>query len=77
MELFPPMPLADWRDTKQTLHRFCQVVGKLRLAASRDNPAGARCADRRPWATLAPIAQQGLCLRRGEFSVLDKRGQER
>jgi len=34
MELFPPMPLADWRDTKATLHRFCQVVGKLRLAAS-------------------------------------------
>jgi Family of unknown function (DUF5996) len=34
MELFPPMPLAAWRDTKETLHRFCQVVGKLRLAAS-------------------------------------------
>jgi hypothetical protein len=34
MELFPPMPLAEWRDTKETLHRFCQVVGKLRLAAS-------------------------------------------
>ena len=34
MELFPPMPLAQWRDTKETLHRFCQVVGKLRLAAS-------------------------------------------
>jgi hypothetical protein len=34
MELFPPIPLADWRDTKETLHRFCQVVGKLRLAAS-------------------------------------------
>jgi hypothetical protein len=34
MELFPPMPLASWQDTKQTLHRFCQVVGKLRLAAS-------------------------------------------
>jgi len=33
MELFPPMPLASWRDTKETLHRFCQVVGKLRLAA--------------------------------------------
>jgi hypothetical protein len=25
---------VSWRDTKQTLHRFCQVVGKLRLAAS-------------------------------------------
>jgi hypothetical protein len=34
MELFPPMPLAEWRDTKETLHRFCQIVGKLRLAAS-------------------------------------------
>jgi Family of unknown function (DUF5996) len=34
MELFPPMPLDQWHDTKETLHRFCQVVGKLRLAAS-------------------------------------------
>jgi hypothetical protein len=34
MELFPPMPLASWQDTKQTLHRFCQIIGKLRLAAS-------------------------------------------
>jgi hypothetical protein len=34
MELFPAIPLAEWRDTKETLHRFCQVVGKLRLAAS-------------------------------------------
>lgn len=33
MELFPAMPLADWRDTKETLHRFAQVVGKIRLAA--------------------------------------------
>jgi hypothetical protein len=34
MELFRPIPLASWQDTKQTLHRFCQVVGKIRLAAS-------------------------------------------
>src|SRR5262245_2019931 len=34
MELFPAMPLADWQDTKATLHRFAQVVGKIRLAAS-------------------------------------------
>ncbi|MGH3622423.1 MAG: DUF5996 family protein, partial [Sciscionella sp.] len=34
MELFPPMPLAEWQDTKATLHRFVQVVGKVRLAAS-------------------------------------------
>lgn len=34
MELFPPLPLAEWQDTKETLHRFAQVVGKIRLAAS-------------------------------------------
>ncbi|GII25031.1 DUF5996 family protein [Planosporangium mesophilum] len=33
MDLFPPMPLADWHETKSTLHRFAQVVGKIRLAA--------------------------------------------
>jgi len=34
VELFPPMPLADWQDTKETLHRWCQIVGKVRLATS-------------------------------------------
>ncbi|WP_329133580.1 DUF5996 family protein [Streptomyces sp. NBC_01476] len=34
MELFPPLPLESWRDTKETLHRFLQVVGKIRLAGS-------------------------------------------
>jgi hypothetical protein len=34
MELFAAMPLAEWQDTKSTLHRFVQVVGKIRLAAS-------------------------------------------
>ncbi|MER6468636.1 DUF5996 family protein [Streptomyces collinus] len=28
------MSLAEWRDTKETLHRFEQIVGKIRLAAS-------------------------------------------
>jgi hypothetical protein len=31
---FPPMPLEAWRDSKATLHRFAQIVGKIRLAAS-------------------------------------------
>jgi Family of unknown function (DUF5996) len=34
MDLFPAMPLDAWRDTKETLHRFAQVVGKIRLGAS-------------------------------------------
>lgn len=31
MELFPAFPLDAWYDTKQTLHRFEQIVGKIRL----------------------------------------------
>ena len=34
MEPFPAVPLAEWQDTKNTIHRFLQVVGKIRLAAS-------------------------------------------
>jgi Family of unknown function (DUF5996) len=34
MKLFPAMLLHSWWDTKETLHRFCQIVGKVRLAAS-------------------------------------------
>jgi hypothetical protein len=31
-EAWPPLPLADWRDTCETLHRYAQVVGKIQLA---------------------------------------------
>lgn len=34
MELFPALALDEWRDTKETLHRFVQIVGKIRLAGS-------------------------------------------
>ncbi|GAA2598226.1 DUF5996 family protein [Streptomyces tubercidicus] len=34
MELFPAIPYEEWRDSKETVHRFAQVVGKVRLAAS-------------------------------------------
>ncbi|ASU85915.1 hypothetical protein CDO52_26720 [Nocardiopsis gilva YIM 90087] len=34
MELFPAVPLRDWADTKETLHRFLQVVGKIRLTSA-------------------------------------------
>ena len=31
---FPAIPYPDWRDSLATVHRFAQVVGKIRLAAS-------------------------------------------
>jgi hypothetical protein len=34
VEPWPALPYAEWRDTKETVHRFAQIVGKLRLAAS-------------------------------------------
>lgn len=33
MEL-PPLPLDEWEETKQTLHRCAQVVGKIRMTLS-------------------------------------------
>ncbi|WP_227997693.1 DUF5996 family protein [Nocardia australiensis] len=32
VEPFPALPLECWRPTKETLHRFAQVVGKVALA---------------------------------------------
>jgi hypothetical protein len=32
--LFPEIPYLAWRDTLATVHRFAQLVGKVRLAAS-------------------------------------------
>ena len=32
--VFPPLPLEEWEDTKDTLHRYAQIVGKVRLACS-------------------------------------------
>ncbi|MGD9630945.1 MAG: DUF5996 family protein [Pyrinomonadaceae bacterium] len=31
-ENFPDIPLEAWRPTKNTLHLYCQIVGKIRLA---------------------------------------------
>src|SRR6187431_1728398 len=30
--LWPPLPLAEWQDTRDTFHLWTQVVGKVRLA---------------------------------------------
>jgi hypothetical protein len=30
----PPLPLDEWEETKETLHRYCQIVGKVRMEYS-------------------------------------------
>jgi len=32
--VLPPLPLDDWEDTKETLHRYCQIAGKVRMELS-------------------------------------------
>ena len=29
---WPALPYGDWEPTKQTLHRYAQIVGKIRMA---------------------------------------------
>ncbi len=29
---WPALPYREWEPTKQTLHRYCQIVGKIRMA---------------------------------------------
>jgi len=29
---WPPLPLDDWRATRETLHRYTQIIGKVQLA---------------------------------------------
>ncbi|WP_138431126.1 DUF5996 family protein [Fodinibius saliphilus] len=31
MEPFPALPLDEWKETKQTLHLYVQIVGKIRM----------------------------------------------
>jgi len=30
-QTFPQLPLADWKSTKNTLHLYLQIIGKIRL----------------------------------------------
>jgi hypothetical protein len=34
VQALPPLPLDEWEDTKETLHRYCQIVGKVRMGLS-------------------------------------------
>lgn len=51
-EAWPPLPLAEWEDTRATLHMWMQMVGKVRLALS---PQANHC-----WSTALYITSCGL-----------------
>ena len=33
-DAWPPLPLKEWNDTRDTLHMWMQIVGKIRMALS-------------------------------------------
>jgi hypothetical protein len=52
-DAWPPLPLADWRDTYETLHLWTQIVGKTRLAlAPMQNHW---------WQVVLYVTTRGLC----------------
>ena len=40
--ILPELRIADWRPTKDTLHLYAQIVGKVRLATTPPRK-GSRC----------------------------------
>ena len=32
--VLPQLPLDAWEESKETLHRYCQIVGKIRMELS-------------------------------------------
>src|SRR5438552_14685511 len=43
-DAWPDIPYGAWKDTKETLHMYTQVIGKLRLALSPPEPEWAHTA---------------------------------
>ena len=50
--VWPPLPLAGWRDTFDTLHRWVQIVGKIRLSQTPWTNHG--------WNTTLYVSARGL-----------------
>ena len=42
-DAWPALRVADWEDTRDTLHMWTQLVGKIRLAAAPMTTTGGRC----------------------------------
>ena len=38
LSAWPSLPYEEWRETRDTLHMYTQVIGKLRLALSPFEP---------------------------------------
>jgi hypothetical protein len=43
VEPWPALPWEEWKATANTLHMWMQIVGKTRLALSRERIIGGMC----------------------------------
>jgi hypothetical protein len=72
MDEWPALPFEEWRATRDTLHMYTQVVGKLRLALSPFEPQWANVAlyVTARGLTTSPIPNRGRTFD-AEFDLLD------
>jgi hypothetical protein len=71
---WPPLPYGDWRETRDTLHMYTQVVGKLRLALSPSEPEWAHVAlYLTPRGLTTTAIPSGLRTFDVEFDLIDHR----
>jgi hypothetical protein len=72
VEAWPELPLEAWRDTCETLHRYVQVIGKVRLALSPPEPQWAHVAlyvtPRGIWTGAIPCGERSFSV---EFDLVD------
>jgi Family of unknown function (DUF5996) len=66
IDAWPELPLEAWRDTCETLHRYVQIVGKVRLALSPPEPQWAHVA---LYVTPRGLTTGPIPYRDGSFSV--------
>ena len=66
MDAWPALPYDDWRDTRDTLHMYTQIVGKLRLALSPFEPQWANVP---LWLTSRGLTTGPVPHGQGTFSV--------
>ena len=78
IEAWPEIPLEAWRDTCDTLHRYVQIAGKVRLALSPPEPEWAHVAmyvtPRGLWTGPIPYEDRSFSI---EFDFVDLKADPR
>jgi Family of unknown function (DUF5996) len=65
-ERWPPLPLAEWQDTKDTLQLYLQIVGKIRMVLTPPEPQWAHVT---LYVTSRGLTTSPIPYERGTFQI--------